>query len=99
MVRTLKYSDGGKPHYANRGKPKPDAIPSISYRIATVIARRRNLGTTTAASRFILATNILDSAQFSKDDALREYKAQQATSAFVSSLKTFVLYFECFSVC
>jgi hypothetical protein len=23
----LKYSDGGKPHYAEPGKPKPDAIP------------------------------------------------------------------------
>jgi hypothetical protein len=52
-----------KPHYAKRGKPQPDAIPtSISYRItATVIpidpeilSQRQRCG------RFILATNILD---------------------------------------
>jgi transposase len=37
--------------------------------------------------RFILATNILDSAQFTTDDALREYKAQQATERGFRSLK------------
>jgi transposase len=71
-----------KPHYAKRGKPQPDDIPiSITYRVtATVIpidseilAQRQRCG------RFILATNILDSLQFTADDALREYKAQQVT--------------------
>jgi hypothetical protein len=27
-MKWSEYSDGGKPHYANRGKPKPDAIPA-----------------------------------------------------------------------
>ena len=79
-----------KPHYAHRGKPKPDDIPtSISYRItATVIpidaeisAQRSRCG------RFILATNILDSRQFTADDALREYKAQQSTERGFRFLK------------
>jgi transposase len=79
-----------KPHYAKRGKPQPDAIPSsISYRItATVIpidseilAQRQRCG------RFILATNILDSLQFTADDALREYKAQQGTERGFRFLK------------
>jgi transposase len=79
-----------KPHYGQRGKPKPDAIPtSISYRItATVMpidsaisAQRQRCG------RFILATNILDSEQFSNDDALREYKAQQANERGFRFLK------------
>jgi len=79
-----------KPHYAKRGKPKPDAIAtSISYRItATVIpidseiwAQRQRCG------RFILATNILDSLQFTADDALREYKAQQGTERGFRFLK------------
>jgi len=79
-----------KPHYAKRGKPKPDAIPtSISYRItATVIpidseilAQRQRCG------RFILATNILDCLQFTTDDALREYKAQQGTERGFRFLK------------
>ncbi|MDX2255874.1 MAG: hypothetical protein NW214_10185 [Pseudanabaenaceae cyanobacterium bins.39] len=72
-----------KPHYTKRGKPQPDAIPtSITYRVtATVIpidseilAQRQRYG------RFIfLATHILDSSQFTTDDALWEYKSQQST--------------------
>jgi transposase len=78
------------PHYQNRGKPKPDAIPtSISYRLtATVIpieaeisAQYRRLG------RFILATNMLDASQFTADAALREYKAQQSTERGFRFLK------------
>ena len=79
-----------KPHYAKRGKPKPDAIPtSISYRVTAMVvpidteisAQRDRCG------RFILATNILDSLQFSADDALREYKAQQANERGFRFLK------------
>jgi len=79
-----------KPHYEKRGKPKPDAIPtSISYRVtgtvmpieAEISAQRQRCG------RFILATNILDSGQFTADDALREYKAQQATERGFRFLK------------
>ncbi|MFN5964147.1 MAG: IS1634 family transposase, partial [Pseudanabaena sp.] len=79
-----------KPHYAKRGKPQPDALPtSISYRItatvipidAVILAQRQRCG------RFILATNILDSLQFTADDALREYKAQQGTERGFRFLK------------
>ena len=79
-----------KKHYAKRGKPQPDAIPtSISYRVtATVIpidseilAQRQRCG------RFVLATNILDSLEFTADDALREYKSQQATERGFRFLK------------
>jgi len=79
-----------KPHYEKRGKPKPDAIPtSISYRItATVIAIDAEISAQRVrCGRFILATNILDSAQFTTDDALREYKAQQATERGFRFLK------------
>ena len=79
-----------KPHYAKRGKPKPDAIPtSLSYRItATVIPIDAELSAQRVrCGRFILATNILDSAQFTTDDALREYKAQQATERGFRFLK------------
>ncbi len=79
-----------KPHYAKRGKPQPDAIPtSISYRVtatvipidAEILAQRQRCG------RFILATNILDPLQFTADDALREYKAQQGTERGFRFLK------------
>jgi transposase len=79
-----------KPHYQKRGKPKPSAVPdSISYRLtATIIpieaeisAQRQRCG------RFVLASNILDSAQFTADDALREYKAQQSTERGFRFLK------------
>ena len=79
-----------KPHYAKRGKPKPDAIPiSISYRItATVIPINSEISAQRArCGRFILATNILDSLQFTADDALREYKAQQGTERSFRFLK------------
>ena len=79
-----------KTHYAKRGKPQPDAIPtSISYRVTAtvrpidseILAQRQRCG------RFILATNILDSLQFTDDDALREYKAQQGTERGFRFLK------------
>ena len=35
--------------------------------------------------RFILATNILNSRQFTANDALREYKAQQISETFKTS--------------
>jgi transposase len=79
-----------KPHYEKRGKPKPDAIPtSISYRItATVILIDTEiLAQRVRCGRFILATNILDSRQFTGDDALREYKAQQSTERGFRFLK------------
>jgi transposase len=79
-----------KPHYAKRGKPQPDAIPtSISYRItATVIPIDAEIAAQRVrCGRFILATNILDSSQFTTDDALREYKAQQATERGFRFLK------------
>jgi transposase len=79
-----------KPHYQKRGKPKPDAIPtSVSYRItATVIPIDAEISAQRVrCGRFILATNILDSRQFTGDDALREYKAQQSTERGFRFLK------------
>lgn len=79
-----------KLHYEKRGKPKPDAIPtSISFRVSAdlipidpeISAQRVRCG------RFILATNILDSLQFTGDDVLREYKAQQSTERGFRFLK------------
>ncbi len=79
-----------KRHYAKAGKPSKDDLPkSISYRVtATVVvldhqisAQRKRCG------RFILATNILDSAQLSADDALGEYKGQQGTERGFRFLK------------
>ena len=42
---------------------------------------------TRRAGRFILATNVLDSAQLSDEDLLREYKAQQSTERGFRFLK------------
>jgi transposase len=79
-----------KPHYAKRGKPQPDVIPThITYRItATVIPLDSDIAAQRVrCGRFILATNILDSVEFTSDDALREYKAQQATERGFRFLK------------
>jgi len=78
------------PHYLKPGKPKPDAVPiSISYRItATVIPIEPELSVQQVrCGRFILATNILDSVELTTDDALREYKSQQATERSFRFLK------------
>jgi transposase len=77
-------------HYEKPGKPKPDAIPSrSSFRVAaTVVAIDNELTTQRVrCGRFILATNVLDSAQLSADDALREYKAQQGVERGFRFLK------------
>jgi transposase len=79
-----------KPHYAKRGKPKADAIPTrICYRVsATVIPIEAEISAQRVrCGRFILATNIVDSAQFTADDALSEYKEQQVTERGFRFLK------------
>jgi transposase len=79
-----------KAHYATRGKPKAETLPDrISYRITAKVmpidseisAQRVRCG------RFILATNMLESAQLTADDALREYKEQQVTERGFRFLK------------
>lgn len=79
-----------KLHYQKAGKPKPDAIPThVTYRItATVVSIDSEIDThRIRCGRFILATNILDAEQFTADDALREYKAQQSTERGFRFLK------------
>lgn len=62
------------------GRPRKDAQPSITYRIqATLELNQEAIQSATASSgRFILATNITDSAQLSAEQILQEYKAQQS---------------------
>ncbi|NJN38536.1 MAG: IS1634 family transposase [Acaryochloridaceae cyanobacterium CSU_3_4] len=70
-----------KPHYPQAGRPTNGAVVThYTYSIEatltlneSVIERHRR-----QAGRFILATNLLDQAQWSNDDILREYKNQQA---------------------
>ena len=62
---------------------------AFSYRItATVIPIDSEiLAQGQRCGRFILATNILESLQFTADDALGEYKAQQGTERGFRFLK------------
>lgn len=79
-----------KKHYEKPGKPKPDAIPSrISFRVtATLVAIDSELtAQRVRCGRFILASNVLDSAVLSASDALREYKAQQGVERGFRFLK------------
>lgn len=70
-----------KPHYPKAGRPTKKAVVSdYTYSIEAtltlnqpVIERYRR-----QAGRFILATNLLEQAQWNNDDILREYKNQQA---------------------
>jgi transposase len=79
-----------KSHYDKPGKPKPDAVPArISFRVtATVVTIDSELiAQRVRCGRFILATNVLDSAVLSASDALLEYKSQQGVERGFRFLK------------
>ena len=79
-----------KRHYERAGKPAKDVVPKcISYRVAaTIIAADDEISAQrTRCGRFILATNVLDPAQLSADEALREYKGQQGVERGFRFLK------------
>jgi transposase len=79
-----------KRHYDRPGKPAQNDVPKcISYRVAaTVIAVNDEISAQrTRCGRFILATNVLDPAQLSADEALREYKGQQGVERGFRFLK------------
>jgi transposase len=77
-------------HYDKPGKPKRGHPPSrITYHPqasltlnTTVVARHQQ-----RAGRFILATNVLESEQLSEQQALEEYKGQQANERGFRFLK------------
>jgi transposase len=71
-----------KRHYGKAGKPKKSEVPSrIRYQVsATITAVESEIAPhRVRCGRFILATNVLESAQLSVNQALGEYKAQQGT--------------------
>lgn len=79
-----------KKHYERSGKPAASDTPvRVSYSLSATlkpdedkIARYRK-----RSGRFILATNILEVALLSADDALKEYKGQQGTERGFRFLK------------
>ena len=74
-VTVTKHSQHVKP-----GRPRKDAQPSITYRFQATLERNQEAISRAIASsgRFVLATNITDSAQLSAEQVLQEYKAQQS---------------------
>ncbi len=76
--------------HAKSGRPRKDAQPRQSYYQirATVVADEVAIATEKQrAGRFILATNLLNADEFSNDDLLQEYKAQQSTERGFRFLK------------
>jgi transposase len=79
-----------KKHYERSGKPAASDTPvRVGYSLSATlkpdedkISRYRK-----RSGRFILATNVLDVARLSADDALKEYKAQQGTERGFRFLK------------
>lgn len=71
-----------KRHYEKAGKPKKSELPSrIHYQVSAIITAVESeiAPHRVRCGRFILATNVLESAQLSANRALDEYKAQQGT--------------------
>jgi transposase len=66
--------------YDKPGRPARDVQPRLHYRIAAEVVRDEAIiaAVHRQAGRFVLASNVLDSAQFSNDTLLIEYKAQQS---------------------
>lgn len=70
-----------KPHYPKAGRPaKETVVTHFTYSIEASLTLNQSAikRYQRQAGRFILATNLLDQAQWSNDDILREYKNQQA---------------------
>jgi transposase len=61
----------------------------ITYKVQASLVSDRSVieKETKRAGRFVLATNVLDSEEFSNDDMLAEYKAQQSAERGFSFLK------------
>jgi transposase len=79
-----------KRHYQKAGKPNKNDIPKrISYRVtATITALEAQISAQRLrCGRFILATNVLDTAKLTAADALSEYKRQQGTERGFRFLK------------
>lgn len=84
-LEIIKYS-----HHARSGRPRKDAQPTYCcYKICANLVSNPVAITTEQqrAGRFILATNVLNEREFSNDDLLREYKAQQSTERGFRFLK------------
>jgi transposase len=98
IVEKKHYDKPGKPKPAELGRggflrmthTQADAIPArISFRVTTtvVVIDSELTAQRVRCGRFILATNVLDSATLSAADALLEYKAQQGVERGFRFLK------------
>lgn len=77
-------------HFDRPGKPAKDAQPAyVSYHLQAILQLNTQVVAThqRRAGRFILASNVLEPAQLSADDALGEYKAQQGSERGFRFLK------------
>lgn len=77
-------------HFDRPGKPAKNAQPAyVSYHLQAILQLNPHVVAThqRRAGRFILASNVLEPAQLSADDALGEYKAQLGMNAAFASSK------------
>jgi len=67
-------------HHKKPGRPRKDAQPQLNYRLQASLERHQEVvqNALTASGRFVLATNVTDSAQLSAELVLLEYKRQQS---------------------
>lgn len=74
-VALTKHSQHKKP-----GRPRKDAQPQLNYRLQATLERHQEAvqDAIAASGRFVLATNVTDSAQLSAELVLLEYKRQQS---------------------
>ena len=84
-VQVLEHSQ-----HQGRGRPRKDAVPTVTYYqiSASLVPHQASIAQgEQRCGLFILATNVLDSAQLQDDDVLAEYKSQQSTERGFRFLK------------
>lgn len=79
-----------EPHYAGRGRPRPDAIPTsqeIFITASCAVDAEQLAQAVGRAASFIVATNVLEAAQLSDEELIAIYKGQHSVERGFAFLK------------
>jgi len=87
IIEHSGYSKSGRPRQGAQPTHCCDQIQASLVPNQTAIATEQR-----RAGRFILATNLLDAVEFSNDELLCEYKAQQSTERGFRFLKDLLFF-------
>ncbi len=79
-----------EPHYGQRGRPRPDAVPTsqdVFITTTCVVDDEQLAQAVERAASFIVATNVLDAAQLADEELIAIYKDQHSVERGFAFLK------------